>query len=355
MLGVVGVFAVGRRLWGAATGVAAAAVLAFAFLPVAYSRFALTDTGVLLPVAAALYGAVRAARGRSPALVRAVRRRDRPGGGLQVHGRARRRCRCCSPPCCAPGRTARRWPASRWPPRAGAVVFFATNPFFFFDLRDALTQLEEQSVAASGAKLGQGDRSGPSYYLGSLTWGLGWGARWPRRSASCGSARRNRTRALLLAVFPVLLFLYLCTAGALLRPLAAADVSGAGPAGRHRPGRARRPRAGPPVAARRRCSRCCWSPCWRSRSPPTCARATCSTAPTRACWRASSCSRTCRDGRASWSSRPCRGGFFDRPGRARLHRAAGGARGGRHAAALHPLARAAAARAATAARATARC
>ena len=59
-LAVVGVFAAGRRLWGPATGVAAAAVLAFAFLPVAYSRYSLTDTGVLLPVVLATYGAVRA-------------------------------------------------------------------------------------------------------------------------------------------------------------------------------------------------------------------------------------------------------------------------------------------------------
>ena len=60
MLAVLAVFLVGRRLWGAAEGVAAAGVLSFAFLPVAYSRFALTDAGVLLPVAVAVYAAIRA-------------------------------------------------------------------------------------------------------------------------------------------------------------------------------------------------------------------------------------------------------------------------------------------------------
>src|SRR5918911_1387594 len=51
--------AVARRLWGVAEAVAAAAILAFAFLPVAYSRYAVTDAGVLLPAALAVYGAVR--------------------------------------------------------------------------------------------------------------------------------------------------------------------------------------------------------------------------------------------------------------------------------------------------------
>ena len=82
-----------------------------------------------------------------------------------------------------------------------------------FDLRDALTQLGEQSEAASAPKLGQGDRSGPSYYLDSLTWGLGWGAAIAAAVGVAWEWRRNRTRALLLAIFPVVLFLYLCTAG----------------------------------------------------------------------------------------------------------------------------------------------
>jgi hypothetical protein len=212
MLAVVAVFGVGRRLWGPAEGVAAAAILAFAFLPVAYSRFALTDTGVLLPVAVAVYGAVRAHEdGRLrwfvlsgvavglavafkytaglagvPLLVAAGlrTRRDRSAlGGFAVAA------------------------------AAAALVFFATNPYFFFDLRAALTQLGEQSDAASGPKLGQGDRSGPSYYLDSLTWGLGWGAALAAAVGAVWEWRRNRTRALLLAVFPVVLFLYLCTAG----------------------------------------------------------------------------------------------------------------------------------------------
>ncbi|HYY05977.1 MAG TPA: glycosyltransferase family 39 protein, partial [Candidatus Limnocylindria bacterium] len=59
ILGVLAVFSVGRRLWGGFEGLAAAGVLSFAFLPVAYSRVAVTDVGTLLPVAFALYAAVR--------------------------------------------------------------------------------------------------------------------------------------------------------------------------------------------------------------------------------------------------------------------------------------------------------
>jgi len=38
-----------RRLWGVREGLVAAAVLSFAFLPVAYSRVAVTDVGALSP------------------------------------------------------------------------------------------------------------------------------------------------------------------------------------------------------------------------------------------------------------------------------------------------------------------
>ncbi len=60
MVGVAATYWAARRLWGVREGLVAAAVLAFAFLPVAYSRIALTDVGSLMGVALSLAFAVRA-------------------------------------------------------------------------------------------------------------------------------------------------------------------------------------------------------------------------------------------------------------------------------------------------------
>src|SRR5436305_3799114 len=58
LLGVLAVFWAGRRLWSVGAGVAAAAVMAFAFLPVTYSRIAVTDVGTLVFVPIAIVAAV---------------------------------------------------------------------------------------------------------------------------------------------------------------------------------------------------------------------------------------------------------------------------------------------------------
>lgn len=212
MLGVVAVFDAGRRLWGPAAGVAAAGVLAFAFLTVAYSRYAVTDTGALLPVAVATYGAVRAyedGRLRYFALTGAavglavgfkytaglvgvpllaaavlrVRRDRRMIAGLALAG------------------------------VAATATFFVTTPYFFLDLPVAVDQLGEQSAAAGKRKLGQGEGDPVTYYLRSLTWGLGAAAALAAAAGLAWQAREDRARALLLGLFPLLLFLYLCTAG----------------------------------------------------------------------------------------------------------------------------------------------
>ena len=60
MGGVAATYWAARRLWGVREGLVAAAVLAFAFLPVAYSRVAVTDVGALLGMALSMGFAVRA-------------------------------------------------------------------------------------------------------------------------------------------------------------------------------------------------------------------------------------------------------------------------------------------------------
>src|SRR4051794_34666718 len=136
MVGVVAVFWAGKTLWNWSVAVAAAALLTFAFLPVTYSRIAVTDVGVLAPVALSLVGSVRvwedgrlrwwlvagvgaglavgfkytAGGGVFPLAGASV---SAPGGG----GRG------------GPGRLAAR--GARWGPAAGIPVFLDQPAFFF--------------------------------------------------------------------------------------------------------------------------------------------------------------------------------------------------------------------------------
>src|SRR3954447_11175934 len=59
LIGVVAIFWGGQRLWDPRVAIAAAALMTFAFLPVTYSRIAVTDVGVLAPVALSIAGSVR--------------------------------------------------------------------------------------------------------------------------------------------------------------------------------------------------------------------------------------------------------------------------------------------------------
>lgn len=212
LLGIGAVYAVGRRLWGAFEGVAAAAVLAFAFLPVAYSRFALTDVGVLAPVAVAVYAAVKindeGARRHyviaGLAFGFAVAFKYTAGLVLipllvAVTLRARREER---------------------PLRHGVVgtaliggiavvVFFLTNPYFVLNLDDAVEQLESQREAARVLKPGQGEENLFGFYGSSLTWGLGWGALVAVVAGAVWQFRRDPRRALLLVLFPLFMIVYL--------------------------------------------------------------------------------------------------------------------------------------------------
>src|SRR5688572_23930486 len=170
MAGVLATYAAARRLWGVREGLVAAAVLAFAFLPVAYSRVAVTDVGALIGVPLALLFAVRAHEedrlrdwalaGAAAGLATAfkytaglallpllVARVARPGwrrlGALALGG------------------------------LAAAAVFVLFNPYLFGSLSDWWTDLRDQAdVAASDPKPGQ-ESGGVGYYLESLTWGLG--------------------------------------------------------------------------------------------------------------------------------------------------------------------------------------
>ena len=212
----------------------------FAFLPVAYSRVAVTDVGALMGVALALLWSVRAAEDGRTARLRAGRRRGRAGDRVQVHGRAG----------AAAARRSRRWRALRADGaralggagarrrRLAALVFVVLNPYLFGSLDDWWSDLRDQAdVAANDPKPGQ-ESGGLSYYLDSLTWGLGW--------AGLAAALRRRR------------------AGAAPRPGARPDAGRAAAGAVRLPGRCSRATSGagccPPTRRWR-----CW-PRWRVRA-----------------------------------------------------------------------------------------
>jgi Dolichyl-phosphate-mannose-protein mannosyltransferase len=215
MGGAAAVFWVGRRVWGTGVGLAAAALLAFAFLSVTYSRIAVTDVGTFLPVALSIYGAVRVyERGwRRDYLVAGA------AAGLAV-GFKYTAGLVIVPALIAGG--VRLWrepgpfiqrPALRHLVLAGVAlvaVFAITTPYFFLHPVGALYQIKNQASAAGGtAKLGQSQEGGFVYYLKSFTWGFGWAAIAAAIAGAVIELRRDRVRGLMLVAFPVVLFVYM--------------------------------------------------------------------------------------------------------------------------------------------------
>jgi Dolichyl-phosphate-mannose-protein mannosyltransferase len=206
MAGVVAVYFTAKRLWGFREGLIAAALLAFAFLPVAYSRVAVTDVGSLTGVSLAVLFAVRAheedrrrdwvlagaAVGLAaafkytaglavlPLLVAALARPSlRRAGGLGLAG------------------------------LAALVVFALLNPYLFTSLGDWWRDLRDQAeVAANDPKPGQ-ESGGVAYYLDSLTWGLGWAGLAAALAGTVLLLRRDVVRALIVVSVPIALFAYL--------------------------------------------------------------------------------------------------------------------------------------------------
>ena len=295
-------------------------MLCFAFLPVAFSRIAVTDVGTLAPVALALLFAVRIARGRAAALVRRWRA---SAAGLAIGfkytaglvllaaraGALALRARSCL------GATARRCArAAAWRARASAaarcVAFFVTNPYFFLDFDDGAAPAARPGRA--GRQPGQvrpGARQRPPLLPRQPDVGarLG-GAPRPRSPAPCCSRGATACGWRCCSLFPVALFVYLSAAVALLRALAAAGLPGAraarGLRGRARRSscvRARAPRLGWPRGRRRAACSLLWQPLAADARSMARARP----AATRARSRATGSPTTTAASCASSSSRPC--------------------------------------------------
>jgi Dolichyl-phosphate-mannose-protein mannosyltransferase len=220
LIGAGALYAIGRSLWDRRTGLVAAAVLTFAFLAVAYSRIAVTDTGTLLAVGLAVFCAIRLQEARP---VPSWRWASGAGAatGLAIGFKYTAGLVLLSP------LLALAWPLldgrrDRATLRAIArstvvlvvcalVVFAITTPYFFLDYSDAQRQLRAQADMAGGlSKYGQEHINGFGYYAGSLTWGLGW---LPLVAALAGLVllvrRGGGARAAVLAIFPLAMFVYL--------------------------------------------------------------------------------------------------------------------------------------------------
>ncbi len=209
MGGVAATYWAARRLWGIREGLVAAALLAFAFLPVAYSRVAVTDVGALIGMALSLGFAVRAyERG-------AVRWFLLAGGaaGLAVSFKYTAGLALLPVAIAALARVR----VDGWRALGGfavaavlaAVVFVVLNPYLFTSFDAWWGDLRDQAeVARDQPKPGQ-ESGGVSYYLDSLTWGLGWAAAIAALLGAVVELRRNVVRGLMLVAVPLALFVYL--------------------------------------------------------------------------------------------------------------------------------------------------
>jgi Dolichyl-phosphate-mannose-protein mannosyltransferase len=202
------------RLFGRGAGLVAAAISAFAFLPVFYSHLALNDVPTLAPVALSLVG---------PAgVLRHGRTRDYALAGLGVGLAAATKytggitllCLLAAFVCDAAGENAVR--GAVW--RMGlafliaVAAFVVANPYSVLDFHAFTSGLTQQASDAGGAepvKLGEAG-SGIGYYLWTFTWGLGWG---PALAAVAGAAllllRRRWAMALVLLPAPIVFIVFM--------------------------------------------------------------------------------------------------------------------------------------------------
>ena len=217
-LGVAAVYAAARRLWGVREGLVAAAVLSLGFLPVVYSRIAVSDVGSLIGVAIAVLGSVRAYEDgcRRDFLIAGL------GAGLAISFKytsglvlvalgvaALARLVPFGRPAATRGERGTVMVSLALGLTAAALVFLATNPYLILNFERFTEDLREQAdIAASRAKAGQ-TSTGLPYYLDSLTWGLGWAALAAAIGGLVVEARRDPVRALILLALPVALIAYL--------------------------------------------------------------------------------------------------------------------------------------------------
>ena len=193
------IYATGAKLFNRTAGLFAAAILATGFLPVFYGHLALNDSPLLVPLTLALFGTAGILKGdgRRYVVVAAA------GFGLACATKYTGGMVLVAIVIAIWANREDRWRNLGIVIGLGAVTFVIANPYSLLDFAAFSRDLGHQSEASSGAgKLGQTGHGGVIYYLGVLTWGLGW---IPTGLAVAGAVRvikHDRVRALILLVAP---------------------------------------------------------------------------------------------------------------------------------------------------------
>ena len=204
----------GARMFTRLVGLVAASIFGFAFLPIFYSHLALNDVPTLAPVALSLYGVA--------GVVRRGKTRDYLIAGVGIGlasatkytGGVTLLCLVAAAVCDAAG--GGKLAAVG---RLGLgllvalVAFLIVNPYSVLDWGSFSSGVSSQASLAAGqdpVKLGTTPGSGITYYLWTLTWGLGWG---PTVAAVGGAAlliaRRRVAMALVLLPAPIAFIIFM--------------------------------------------------------------------------------------------------------------------------------------------------
>ena len=205
----------GRRLLGRAGGLVAGALLAFAFLPVFYSHLALNDVPAQAAVCLALIGVA--------GVYRTGRMREYALAGAALGLACATKYTAGIVLACLLGAAAAAPIDQRAGPRdqgAGArgrrsrwSAFVVANPYALLDWSEFWDGLQHQSEASGDAagKLGITQSSGILYYVGTVTWGLGWLPLVAAAGGAIGMLVRDRRLAAVLVPAPLLFLLFMGT------------------------------------------------------------------------------------------------------------------------------------------------